>query len=71
LNHHLGCTPDWVNPWVSFDEFATTNGGSLAPAAGNQVLIEGADATTIHVANDSCVDYYLLVIAGANCASCP
>jgi hypothetical protein len=68
LEHRLGGTPAWVMSYLSFDEFGTRSGGSLAQAAGNQVLILGVDDETITVANDSCVAYWLLVTAGVGVA---
>jgi hypothetical protein len=65
LEHHLGATPRWIQAYLSFNRYGTSeDGGSLAPAAGNQVVIQGADDMVIRVANDSCVDYWLLVTAG-------
>jgi hypothetical protein len=74
LEHHLGCTPTWVQTYLSFDPNGTRDAGSLAQSAGNQVVILGTDSCSIHVANDSCVDYWLLVVAGGaptSCTKCP
>jgi hypothetical protein len=70
LAHHLGCTPQWVQTYLSFDRYGTRDNGSLAQSAGNQVVILGMDETTIVLANDSCVDYWLLVSAGVDPGSC-
>jgi hypothetical protein len=70
LRHGLNCTPQWVDAYLSFDQYGTRDGGSLAQAAGNQVVILGMDCQSIHVANDSCVDYWLLLTAGVDPASC-
>jgi len=67
LVHGLGATPRWIQPYLSFDRHGTgDDGGSLAPAAGNQVVITGADDTVVRVKNDSCADYWLLVAAGTS-----
>jgi hypothetical protein len=63
LEHKLGVAPRWIASYLSFDRNGT-RGGTLAPAAGNQVVLIDVDATAITVANDSCVDYWLLVTAG-------
>jgi hypothetical protein len=86
LMHGLAMTPAWVQPYLSFDrcgagssfspdggscELVDAGGGMLALPAGNQVLILGADATSVTVANDSCADYWLLVVAGVGAAPPP
>ncbi len=55
-----------MQAYLSFDRFGTLDGGVLAQAAGNQVEVLGfdGDAEGILIANDSCVDYWLLVTAG-------
>jgi hypothetical protein len=65
LLHHLGSVPAWWHAYLSFDRFGTRDGGQIAEVAGNQVVLLGLDATSITVANDSCVDYWLMVVAGA------
>jgi hypothetical protein len=69
-----GCTPENVITEVSFNEDGTRDGGGeLAPAAGEQTIIN-TDAATIYVGNDSCADYWLLVeatIVPGSCAQCP
>ncbi len=65
LVHGLGRTPDWEQSYLSFQGSGTADGGSIAQAAGNQVVLLGMDAETIDLANDSCVPYWLLVTAGA------
>jgi hypothetical protein len=64
LEHKLGVVPRWIASYLSFDRYGT-QGGTLAPAAGNQVVLIDVDTTVITVANDSCVDYWLLVTAAA------
>jgi hypothetical protein len=66
LVHELGTTPRWVQGWLSFERYGTTDGGKLGPPAGNQLVIVKMDDTVIRVANDSCADYWLLVTAGAS-----
>lgn len=65
LVHGLPSAPRWVESFLSFDQYGTREGGTLAPAAGNQVVVTGVDATSVHVANDSCVQYWLRVAAGS------
>jgi hypothetical protein len=65
LVHHLPARPQWVLSYLSFDEHGTLDGGGLAQAAGNQVVIQGIDDNAIRLANDSCVEYWLRVTAGA------
>jgi hypothetical protein len=86
LLHHLGSTPTWWYAYLSFDrcgvdwsfsdsaarcEPADGGGGMLSTTAGNQVLVLGVDDKSITVANDSCVDYWLLVVAGLGAAPPP
>jgi hypothetical protein len=66
LVHKLPARPQWVTSYLSFDEHGTTDGGALAQATGNQVVIQGVDDNAIRLANDSCVDYWLLVSAGGS-----
>lgn len=63
IEHQLGGEPRWITSYLSFDERGTA-GGSVAQSAGNQVVILDVSETTIKLANDSCVDYWLLVTAG-------
>jgi hypothetical protein len=70
LEHHLGGRPTWVQPYLSFDENGTRDGGALGQAVGNQVEILGIDCQTIEISNDSCVDYWLLLTAGGAPPSC-
>lgn len=80
LQQKPGCTAQWVQAYLSFDRYGTLEGGTLAQAAGNQVEVNAIDvvpdggdgtSTAIVVANDSCVDYWLLVVAGVQqTASC-
>jgi hypothetical protein len=65
LEHKLGAMPRWIGSYLSFSRDGTKDGGAVAMATGNQVVVLGVDATAITLANDSCVDYWLLVTAGA------
>lgn len=65
LAHGLGETPRWAVSYLSFSKDGVADGGSVAQAAGNQAVIVGMDAEEIRIKNDSCVDYWLLVTAGA------
>lgn len=64
LVHGLGEAPRWVDMYLSFERYGTSDGGKIAQAAGNQAVVVGMDATSIHVANDGCAAYWLLVSAG-------
>jgi hypothetical protein len=77
LQTGLSCSPE-VQAYLSFDEFGTLEGGTLAQAAGDQVLIGDVNDTThcgdagassILISNHTCSDYWLMVIA--SCPSCP
>ncbi|MFT3774712.1 MAG: hypothetical protein QM820_55885 [Minicystis sp.] len=70
LVHGLGAEPRWIDSYLSFDRYGTAggggnDGGTLAQASGNQVVIKQVDDTIIRIANDSCADYWLLVAAGS------
>ncbi len=62
--HRLGEQPRWVQLYLSFERDGLGS-ASVAPAAGNQAEIKAIDSETITVLNGSCVNYFLLVIAGA------
>jgi hypothetical protein len=70
LEHKLGAAPRWINSYLSFDREGTGK-SSLAQAAGNQVVIVDVDDTTVKLANDSCADYWLLVVAGSGAEPAP
>lgn len=70
IEHKLGAEPRWISSYLSFERDGTKT-SSLAPAAGNQVVILEVDAATITLANDSCVDYWLLVTASTGAAPAP
>ena len=71
LEHKLGATPRWIGSYLSFSRDGTRDGGALATATGNQVVVVGVDATAVTLANDSCVDYWLLVTAGTGEQAAP
>jgi hypothetical protein len=71
LYHHLGFEPIQVQMYWSFASvgIGTTDqsdSGSLSPAAGNSALIQLKNDQYIRVKNDSCVDYWLLVVASGD-----
>lgn len=70
IEHKLGEAPRWVEAYLSFDRFGTET-GSLAPAAGNQTEIHDVNAETVTIVNASCVEYWLLVVAGAGETTVP
>jgi hypothetical protein len=70
IEHKLGAEPRWITSYLAFDRYAEEPSG-LAPAAGNQVVILDVNATTVTLANDSCVDYWLLVTAGTGAEPAP
>lgn len=63
LEHKLGAAPRWISSYLSFEESGAKT-ASLAQATGNQVVVLGVTDFGITLANDSCVDYWLLVTAG-------
>lgn len=68
LVHELGDTPRFVDLWLSFNR-SGTDAGTLAPASGNQAELRTADADKLIVVNGSCIDYWLLVVAGTGDAT--
>jgi hypothetical protein len=70
--HHLGFEPIQVHLYWSFAEggIGVDGGekdkGTLSPAAGNSALIQVKNDQYIRVKNDSCVDYWLLVVASGD-----
>ena len=74
LEHHLGATPRFFQPYLSFSRYGTkgasgesdeSESSALSPAAGNQVEVTDLNPTTMTVINGSCVEYWLLVVAEA------
>ena len=64
IEHKLGRAPRWISAYLSFERDGTKS-GTLAEASGNQVVLLDVDAAAVTLANDSCVDYWLLVAAGS------
>jgi hypothetical protein len=73
--HRLDAQPLWIDSYLSFSRWGTqgSEGGggdddnafnTLAQAAGNQVEIQDVDDQQITLFNDSCAEYWLLVVAG-------
>lgn len=63
IEHKLGGTPRWWQIYLSFDKNGTT-GGTMALAAGNQAEVPCIDDEHIIVFNDSCAEYWMLIVAG-------
>jgi hypothetical protein len=63
LVHGLGDEPRFVELWLSFDRFGTKS-STVALASGNQAELRTADADKLIIVNGSCIDYWLLVVAG-------
>jgi hypothetical protein len=70
LEHKLAKAPRWVTSYLSFDRGGTKI-ASLAQSTGNQVVILDVNETTVTLANDSCADYWLLVMAGSGAEPAP
>ncbi len=64
MEHRLGKKPRWVLPYLSFSPHGTKD-ATVTPASGNDAVILAVDDTTLTIANDTCADYFLLVIAGS------
>jgi hypothetical protein len=65
IRHQLGVSPRWWQLYLSFDREGTTT-GTLALAAGNQAEVRDVTDERLLVVNGSCVEYWLLVVAGAD-----
>jgi hypothetical protein len=65
LVHGLSRTPIELRSYLAFKSkpLPTDGKGFVAESAGNQVLIEGVDAETIRVRNDTCEHFYLRLVA--------
>lgn len=61
--HGLGEVPRFVDLWLSFNQCGT-KAGTVALAAGNQAEVRTIDQDKLVIVNGSCVDYWLLVVAG-------
>ncbi len=71
MEHHLGQAPRTWTAYVSFNRDGLRDGGSMAPAAGNQVELVGMDDVAMTFRNSTCADYYLLITAQAGSAPVP
>lgn len=69
LDHHLGVTPSWVTPYLSFDRYGDLDGGVVGPGSGNEFEITSVDDKQILVDNGSCVEFWLRVTAGTGDSS--
>jgi hypothetical protein len=67
IEHGLGQAPIWWELYLSFSRYGISDGGTLAPAAGNQAEIVHIDSATMVVVNGSCSTYWLRVVAGTAC----
>ena len=65
LVHGLSQTPIELRSYLAFkpNPLPTDGKGFVAESAGNQVLIEGVDETSIRVRNDTCEHFYLRLVA--------
>ena len=72
LYHHLGFEPIQVQMYWSLKEggigwdVQTADKSNLSPAAGNSALIQLKNDQFIRVKNDSCAEYWLLVVASGD-----
>jgi hypothetical protein len=71
FEHGLGAMPRSWTAYLSFEPNGTQGGGSMAPAAGNQVELVEMDDEALTVRNSSCAEYYLLVTAQVTAAPAP
>jgi hypothetical protein len=63
IQHELDVEPRWWQLYLSFDRYGAKT-GTLAHAAGNQAEVRDVDNKSLLVVNGSCVEYWLLVVAG-------
>jgi len=65
--HGLAGVPRFVQTFVAFKRtpLEDDEAGNVSEAAGNEVILEGVDATSIRVRNDTCETFYLRVAASA------
>jgi hypothetical protein len=62
IEHGLG-RPPLVQTYLSFSERGLADGNNASESAGNQLVIEAVDDQIVKVRNDSCAEFYLLLIA--------
>jgi len=67
IRHGLGQLPREITSYLGLkaNPLPAHADGFVAESAGNQVLIEGVDAETIRVRNDTCEHFYLRLVATA------
>jgi hypothetical protein len=65
LIHGLAATPIEVRSYLAFDKDALPKDGRgvVAESAGNQVLIQRVNETSVDVRNDTCEHFYLRLVA--------
>ena len=63
IHHQLDAEPRWWHAYLSFERNGLSE-GSVALAVGNQAELKGLDDESLTLLNGSCVDYWLLVVAG-------
>jgi hypothetical protein len=68
LEHKLGTVPEFWDAYLSFEQYGTLE-STIAPAAGNQTELVEMNETSLIVANKTCADFWLVVIAGASVSS--
>ena len=66
IEHKLGTEPISWDLYLSFSQYGTADGGTLAAAAGNQAEVVEVDANHLVVVNGSCSTYWLRVVAEAD-----
>jgi len=69
LIHNLGCVPQIIQIYVSFDEGGISNGGSMAPSAGNMSEVLEVDSEHIRIRNSTCTDLFVQVSASCGMAA--
>ena len=67
FRHGLGQLPREITSYLGLkaNPLPVNGAGFVSESAGNQVLIEGVDAETIRVRNDTCEHFYLRLVATA------
>ena len=64
IQHKLGEIPRWWQIYLSFDRYGTET-GTVAQATGDQAEVLDVTDQALVIANGSCSEYWLLVVAGA------
>lgn len=67
FRHGLGQLPREITSYLGLkaNPLPVSGNGFVSESAGNQVLIEGVDAETIRVRNDTCEHFYLRLVASS------